>query len=1515
MEQSELIKRAPKHSPKLADCTDGVDTILKQFPGIFFELCETCFHNSPQRISERQTANASKRLKCCTSKHPWKPILVYSGSQGQNVEYHVIRPRPNKPYSQWRYCKYVKREQTCWHGHRRCWFAHSAVEMAVWTEESKRPFDRSRLLTTTKDAKMLQGPLANPTPPKKSLRCTEMHYRKVCQCYSYSKEDYMNHCFTSEHRRRIFEGEFINPKYRDPPPKPYSFQMCPRPGTCKRGDGCVQAHSEEELQEWRSRSKAARRKVKVAEEQELLSYQDQLLGEYRSSPKPHDIRALKVTALLKQELGCSFTLGDDSKGNRTYLSHGDHKKPTYEINVSFEAFHPGVFEQWLVFDFDTRPVLLRKLQVKVGVAPSLRPLPEICDKHPASTGFLPPDLVEPRLWNRGDIVIVPYCTKAEAKPLSEFRRPEINCQYDQLFDDLDPITCVNYRDRMHNFVYQEELAEENIVCRLNVRGAVKFSKALCEKTFGLKIAPEGELFGALQTSHILTPDTPEGVMLRRRVKSVLVGEMTTDDQRQAVYEARILPDTASEKSIHLQLSSKCCADLGLENDQTREMEVQFQLNRLWFCEMHKAINLLPDFCHVLPDFRTKRVPVYTNKRTTEKHQQYLNDLNEKQQAAMAIILGHTEGNTSVAPLLIYGPFGTGKTHTLVVAVVELMKEDRNRVLIFTHTNSCADLYVKHFHKYKSSSDLNVEPLRIKAKEASPRSTDPITDDSESFKLPNDSQSFELPSRETMDKTRILIMTTGVACLLKDLNLPIDYFSHILIDEASHMLECETLMAVGLAGPATQVVLAGDHMQMGSKLFSVDDEKRSDHTLLNRLFHAYQLEKNAMATQNKIIFNENYRSTKEIVDFVSSCFYVKGETVIKAKGNVAAHPKQYPLMFSHVRGECHLDTKTMSWYNPEQVANVVDIVLELLCNLWKQRDLSQGIEHFASDICILSQGTQVRRLRSALRNVNLHSVTVENAENVHGKQYRVIILVTVLSKDTLKPFTSNCLEFFNDARVLNMAMTRAQSQVIVVGDAAALCCFGRCSTIWRRYLEHCIEKQSARPEYLTQSFLKYEIMEISRPVRAQEGDISDPVSTISCMPDNDVILQELLDESKQRINCQRINCQSCVHIQDHGNCCVLQPSVSLKRKECVYTVSSPAGSYECSESGLRWSCPGPVTLQYHISKEEIFWAQLQILQYRPVGPPLKIKLLSGELEEVHLPHSLCLAGTNLAVLGDAVRALHGDDSGVSLETCELTRFHGKLRAQHFSIWQLVASWGVPVKSHCEVLIYEHCPRPLILHTFLLPSPSSAIQAVQEKWGVRSITKPSPDHSLWIDSTLQLTSPDSLEIEPSDLTLSYRNPPTYSEVFVRNPLEEFKLEIKDTDDHTVWEVELRQGVDYNRTQDRTETPDTQEAHSDEPAQRSRIPVQVGSRMIAAFLEETRPELIQSVTEVMPIADQLLSQRVICQETYANIQAATTSQDKMRSLFEGLRSAGAQGKLAFYRILQAQQPHLLEDLWTTR
>ena len=98
-----------------------------------------------------------------------------------------------------------------------------------------------------------------------------------------------------------------------------------------------------------------------------------------------------------------------------------------------------------------------------------------------------------------------------------------------------------------------------------------------------------------------------------------------------------------------------------------------------------------------------------------------------------------------------------------------------------------------------------------------------------------------------------------------------------------------------------------------------------------------------------------------------------------------------------------------------------------------------------------------------------------------------------------------MELFNDARVLNTAMTRAQSLVVVVGDATALSCFGKSSRIWKCYIDHCISKNSLEPKHHTKDFFEKDIKEIARFRRPELPESCDVT---------DVILQQLKDEYDQ-----------------------------------------------------------------------------------------------------------------------------------------------------------------------------------------------------------------------------------------------------------------------------------------------------------------------------------------------------------------------------------------------------------------
>ncbi|KAL1272250.1 hypothetical protein QQF64_028112 [Cirrhinus molitorella] len=954
--------------------------------------------------------------------------------------------------------------------------------------------------------------MINPDPStlqSKSQKKGSQFACTLCQVHFPTAEELMNHCFTVKHRRLIFDDTSQTWKYRDPPPTYKDLKLCGRSLMCEYGDNCTKAHCQEELREWQKRIKSLRKRASDAAKRGLLSYQDSLLEEYRHSNDKKMIisdtvpdvsiscdpdidrvyvrkkgaqytwnftiiskEPLEVVALLRQELGAKFSLSKDANKEWTYSTSALFKKKQtgYKITVFFSSDHPGLYEQWVVFDFNTRPVLATKNQEKPKITSNLE------------------------LWNEESLKIIPLVEREEAE------RKLLNRYKLITTDQINGlINHENYKHSMHNFLYQEEKVESELITRLNLRGAAQLQNSLSDDRFGLKCAYTGTLLASVPLSHPLTPDAPQGFILKRQNIRSLVHVMNNNDYLGHIYEAEFLKDAASETQVVLQLSKQCCTDLNLQNGQQCEMEVQFHLNRLWFCEMHKAIDDLPNLDKALPDVKSSKFCISSQSHT--------GDLNEKQQAAMNFVLGVTGNRSRIPPLLIYGPFGTGKTRTLAKMTQALVQQPQNKILICTHTNSSADLYVKgHFHEY-ATVHHEAKPLRIKAKERNPRSTDSIT--IQYCHLSREGDQFEFPDKAVLDSTRIIITTTAVARFFHDMKLPENYFSHILIDEASQMLECEALMALGLAGKNTRVVLAGDHMQMGPKLFSVRQDKCSEHTLLNRLFYYYQAENSDIAKQSRIIFTENYRSTKDIVDFVSTHFYVGKSDVIKARGNVPPHPHQHALQFHHVRGECCLDPTSMSWFNAEQMLSVVDIVQGIM-EEWPQEwgDKDPG------SVCVLSQGIQVLEIRQRLRQLRMPRFNVENAENVQGKQFRVIVISTVHTKDSLLETDRTCLEFFNDMRMLNTVMTRAQSQIFVVGDAAALSCqqFGMCSRVWRSYIEDCINKGSAHN--FTLDSLKQDLLEISELCRSEYEDSNDSESTTSEISDTeDPILEELLDESK------------------------------------------------------------------------------------------------------------------------------------------------------------------------------------------------------------------------------------------------------------------------------------------------------------------------------------------------------------------------------------------------------------------
>lgn len=1044
------------------------DVIRAEFGGHFQLLCSHCFRHCPPRLCPVDPQGRCPKHGACPS------VLTHVRSEGRRKQQVTeVRPRPQH-CQRLAYCIFVGRGWPCRHGAPRCQYAHSAVEMAVWEAEQLGGFQRRDLLTRL-------TPRGDRPPAHHHQPSTVQLYCHACLVTCHSQEAFENHCSSLEHAQMVVLDQAVPWKHRSPPAGLSTFELCPRPDLCEYGDVCTKAHSEQELQEWTQRVQTVALREQAAWQEGLVPYKARLLDEYQRSSTEvlvlaetvdgvsvscnqplvhraqekntehswmfvvHSEEPLQHVALLKQELGADFSLVAPRLPPGQLYAQGERfcvpDRPTeFQVGVCVQSTSFGTFEQWVVFDFGRRPVLLQKLELQLGQVhcPGLSGSP------------VPGHHEELERWHTGNRHVVPGVerTAEQAALMAKYKVPALALEFQRNGPAPGPLSHTNYRQRMHQFLYEEEATQQELVAKLNLRGPVSLKTALQTPALGMLFAPPGALYAEVPIPSSLTPDTDQGFLLGRAVSTALVAPVPAPDN--TVFEARLEPRASSEQARWLLLPERCCAALGLRPEASPLLEVQFQIDPLTFRLWHQAVDALPDERLVVPDLPACALP---RPRPSPSALQG----NRKQKLAVEFIAGSgPKGTQPIAPLLIYGPFGTGKTYTLAMASLEVIRQPHTKVLICTHTNSAADIYIQeHFHSYVSSGHAEARPLRVMYTDRPPSQTDTAT--LQYCCLTEDLRAFRPPTHAELERHRIVVTTTSQA---RELGVPAGFFSHILIDEAAQMLECEALIPLRYALPGTRVVLAGDHMQVTPRLFSVDRGRAARHTLLHRLFQHYQQQAHQVAQRSRIIFHENYRSTEAIVTFVSRHFYVAKGTPIHASGKVPRHPRRYPLMFCHVAGSPERDMSMTSWLNTAEVIQVIEQVQEVYDtwpHCWGGRDKRH--------ICVVSHGAQVSALRQELRRRDLGQVSVGSFEILPGREFRVVVLSTVHSQHSLRSPGAPGLEFFTDARVLNTIMTRAQSQVVAVGDAMSLCSFGACSKLWKSFIRDCVEHCSVCPEGL------------------------------------------------------------------------------------------------------------------------------------------------------------------------------------------------------------------------------------------------------------------------------------------------------------------------------------------------------------------------------------------------------------------------------------------------------------------
>lgn len=236
-------------------------------------------------------------------------------------------------------------------------------------------------------------------------------------------------------------------------------------------------------------------------------------------------------------------------------------------------------------------------------------------------------------------------------------------------------------------------------------------------------------------------------------------------------------------------------------------EVNFELKHSYFAGLHRALEYLPK--HVIQKLiPTKEVLSSCGSKEYDYkvHQTSYESIKLDQKVQMRALYVILKSSPAL-PVLVAGPFGTGKTRLLVRAAYEILKKRRSRVLICAHHQASTDTFVEYFGELKTDEnepwDVNI--LRVTTSDSYKSETrDKYSGlfKSKTNLTPND-----------LERNRLVITTLGTAPSLFH-NLPNGgFFTDILIDEGAQTREPETVGPLNLAGPDTRIVIAGDHCQV------------------------------------------------------------------------------------------------------------------------------------------------------------------------------------------------------------------------------------------------------------------------------------------------------------------------------------------------------------------------------------------------------------------------------------------------------------------------------------------------------------------------------------------------------------------------------------------------------------------------------------------------------------------------------------------------------------------------------
>ena len=277
-------------------------------------------------------------------------------------------------------------------------------------------------------------------------------------------------------------------------------------------------------------------------------------------------------------------------------------------------------------------------------------------------------------------------------------------------------------------------------------------------------------------------------------------------------------------------------------------------------------------------------------------------------------------NRFYPPVVIHGPFGTGKTHTLSYATKMILESGRNaRILICVVSRNTGNFY----HHKLVNQNFGKRCLRLFGK-----NEDISHVDQQLIGYSNYCNGrFQYPTASFVRSRSVIIVSVQAAMILHQIGIRSSDFTHVFIDEAAQVAEFYLAPILAFASRNNRIVMTGDVMQLNPELLSVSLSNTFGHSIIERFSKLVYTKPCGFSYGLEV----NYRSHEDIARFAYKHFYpsiVKNESYISLSKDVnfdEGIPGVGRLMFASVRGLQSVHDQLVSrcnWVEADKVARVL-----------------------------------------------------------------------------------------------------------------------------------------------------------------------------------------------------------------------------------------------------------------------------------------------------------------------------------------------------------------------------------------------------------------------------------------------------------------------------------------------------------------------------------------------------------------------------------------------------------------